>query len=247
MKPGVVVPTYEEAQTIPSVVVGLRDALPPEHEILVVDDSPTTATVDQVRERWPDDPTVRAWHRQGDGLGSAVLDGFRRLDTDCYICIDGDMQHPPARVRNLVGRLELGADLAVASRHVDGGQVVGDWPTHRRLISRGADTLARVAVPDARQLDDPLSGFFAVDADLVDGVMDRLRPRGYKIALEILGRVPVKRVDEVPFTFRERAGGESNLGSEEYLKYVAHLARLSIPARRPQTQVVAADASEVRD
>lgn len=242
-----IVPTFEESQTIASVVEGVAAALAPRYDysILVVDDSPGTATVDVLEERYGDDPRIAWEHRQGDGLASAVLEGFDRADARWFAVLDGDLQHPPERVRNLVGRLELGADLAVGSRHVDGGDVVGDWPAHRRVISRGADALARIAVPTARKLSDPMSGFFAVDAELVEAVRDRLDPCGYKILLELCARAPVAEIHEVPYRFRERAGGESNLGPGEYARYVRHLARLSIPARRESVQVVGAEVGDV--
>lgn len=242
-----IVPTFGESQTIASVVEGLRDALAPRYDwsVLVVDDTPDISTVEILEERYRNDPRVAWYHRQGSGLSSAVLEGFDRADARWYAVLDGDGQHPPARVRNLVGRLEQGADLAVASRHVDGGRVAGEWPTHRRLISYGADVLARAAVPTARKLSDPMSGFFAVDAELVDAVRDRLDPCGFKILLELCARAPIGEIHEVPYTFEERVGGESSLGPPEYARYVRHLARLSIPARRASVRVVSGEVGDV--
>lgn len=239
----VVLPTFEEHRTVGGVVEAARSVLSErDYEIVVVDDSETRRTVEVLADRYHDDPRVRWYRRGGSGLASAVLEGFDRARGERYVVLDADGQHPPRRVHNLLVHLDAGADVAVCSRHVDGGEVAGEWPLHRRVISAGADGLARLAVPTARKLSDPMSGYFAVEADVVDGVRERLRPSGYKILLEILARAPVRQIAEVPFTFDERDAGESNLGMREYARFARHLARLSIPARRESVRVVSADA-----
>jgi len=242
----VVLPTYEEHRTVGGVIEAVRDVLEDrDYEIVVVDDSETMRTVNVIRECYDDDPRVRLYPRHQSGLASAVLVGFQFADGDRYAVLDADGQHPPRRVANLLYRLDDGADLAVCSRHVDGGQVAGEWPVHRRLISRGAETLAQLAVPTARKLSDPMSGYFAVEADVVDPVRERLRPSGYKILLELVARCPVREIAEVPYTFEEREEGTSNLGPREYARYIRHLARLTVPARRDSVQVVTPEVDHV--
>jgi dolichol-phosphate mannosyltransferase len=170
-------------------------------------------------------------HRDGDGLASAVIRGFAAATGDTYLVVDGDGQHPPAAAARIARRVTDGeADLVLGTRHADGGAVADAWPAHRRLISRGADLLARVAVPPARETTDPMSGLFAVDAAVVDSVLPRLRPAGYKISLELLARCPLDDVAEVGYEFRT-ADSESNLGAREYARYLRHLARLARPSR----------------
>jgi len=242
----VILPTVKEHRTVCSVIEAAREAVGDrDYEIVVVDDSPTSRTVDVVHDTYHHDACVRWLHRGGNGLASAVLEGFDLADGERYVVLDADGQHPPRRIRNLLYRLDDGADLAVCSRHVDGGDVAGDWPTHRRVISHGAETLAQMAVPTARKLSDPMSGYFAVEADVVEPVRERLRPSGYKILLELVARCPVGRIDEVPFTFAERAEGDSNLGASEYLKYIKHLIKITIPARRDSVQVVSGEVEHV--
>jgi dolichol-phosphate mannosyltransferase len=242
----VILPTYEEHRTICSVIEAARSVLDSrDYEIVVVDDSPTTRTVDVVHDAYHHDARVDWLHRQGDGLASAVLEGFDCAEGDRYVVLDADGQHPPRRVANLLYRLDAGADLAVCSRHVEGGQVAGDWPTHRRLISQGAEALAQLAVPTARKLSDPMSGYFAVEADVVDPVRERLRPSGYKILLELVARCPIREIAEVPYTFEERDEGASNLGPREYARYAQHLARLTVPARRDSVRVVSGEVDHV--
>jgi dolichol-phosphate mannosyltransferase len=227
----IVLPTYNEAQTIAAAVSSIRSALNREHELIVVDDG-DDATADIVRDNWDTDPGVRLIERNGSGLASAVLRGFDAARYDILACMDADLQHPPTALPTLLTALEGGADMALGSRRCATGQVVDDWPLHRRAISHGATALAWLAVPQARVTSDPMTGLFAIRRAVLEPVRDELRPEGYKIALELLARCPIGEVVEVGYTFQQREGGESSLGVRDYLDYCRHLARLTIPARR---------------
>jgi len=225
-----IVPTYREATHAPAVVSGLLD-----HgvdSVVVVDDSPSDRTARAVREATPQADVAIIRRPDADGLASAVLDGFAHADAGTYLVCDGDGQHPPAAAA-AIGRAvdHDDLDLLVGSRHAPNGSVGADWSMHRRIISLGADYLARLAVPPARQLSDPMSGLFAVDAAVVAPVREKLRPSGYKVLLELLARAPVDDVAEVGYEFQTSAS-PSNLDRGEYLRYLRHLGRLSWPARR---------------
>ena len=164
--------------------------------------------------------------------GEATDERFAAADADTYLVCDGDGQHPPAAAARIAERVDRGdADLVIGTRHGLGGSVADAWPARRRVISRGADALARAAVPPARELSDPMSGLFAVDAAVVDPVLPRLRPAGYKIVLELLARCAIDDVREHGYAFQP-ADSDSNLGAREYLRYLRHLARLSVPSRQ---------------
>lgn len=227
-----IIPTYNESGTIRQAIMAALDGLGPiDSEIVVVDDDSTDGTASIVRQL--DLRDVRVIVRtEASGLSSAVLRGFDAANGDVLAVMDGDLQHPPRRVRSLVERVLGDADMAIGSRHCDAGTVEAEWALYRQVISKGATALAWAAVPQARSTTDPMSGLFAIDADLVDASRERLRPTGYKIGLELLARCPVETVEEVGYTFQERPEGESNLGFSEYINYVKHLARLSVPARR---------------
>lgn len=233
-KATVILPTYQEHQTAPAVVAELADTLTRRHELLVVDDSPTTQTTDAIQTTNTD---VRVIHRQGNGLASAVLDGIAAATHDTIVVMDGDGQHPPSAVPDLLAAVDDGADIVVGSRHHTDGEVAADWPLHRRLISRGATALAWLCVPPARQTTDPMSGLFAARVPYIDAVRDHLNPAGYKILLEVLARAPVEDIRETGYTFEAREAGESTLGAREYVDYVRHLLRLAGPSRVPRVPV----------
>jgi len=225
----VIVPTYQEAATIVGVVDEVLYALGDrDPEVVVVDDSPSTDTVDALEAEFGNDSRVRWVHRQEDGLASAVVDGFELAEGECYAVLDGDGQHPPTRLPDLVRAVEHGADVAVASRHRADTETTADWGLTRYAVSFGGALLAWAALPPARQhLQDPMSGFFAVDAKAVDPSLAEPDPRGYKMLLGLPGRCPVRRIAQVPCEFRDRDAGKSNLDRSEYLAFAAHALELA--------------------
>lgn len=231
----VVLPTYNEAGTVRDAISGVRYSLSDrDPEVIVVDDDSPDRTVARVREVYGDSDRVRCIRRTDEsGLASAVLRGIDEASHDTVAVMDADLQHPPRALPRLVLPVEVGyADIAVGSRRAPGGDVAADWPLWRRFVSHGATALSWAAVPRSRQVSDPMSGFFAVRRDVVQAVRDDLNPCGYKILLELLARCPVENVHETGYEFLPREKGESNLGPREYVRYVRHLGRLLVPARR---------------
>jgi dolichol-phosphate mannosyltransferase len=138
--------------------------------------------------------------------------------------MDGDMQHPPAVVPELLRKVEAGADLAVASRYAGGGAADGLSDGLRHLVSRVSTWTARVLFPEARRTTDPLTGFFCVRREAVQGL--ELRPIGFKILLELLVLRSDLQVVDVPFAFASRRDGESKASIRQGWQYLRHLASL---------------------
>ena len=225
----VVVPTYEERDNLPTLVERIDAALGGRrYRIVVVDDDSPDGTADAARslgERYPVDVIVR---REERGLASAVVDGIRRSASRYVAVIDADLQHPPELLPGLLAAVE-DADVAVACRYTPGGGV-GAWSLPRRAVSKGATLLAHLILPAARLTPDPMSGYFLLRREVVEGAA--LDPLGYKILLEILARGAVGRVAAVPYTFETRLHGASKLGFREQVHYLRHLLRLRFSARR---------------
>lgn len=227
-----IIPTYEEAETIGQVIESLSTSFPARaFEIVVVDDSPGAETATAAAAA--PDPGVRVSvvrREDGSGLGTAVLRGFDEARGDRLVVMDGDGQHPPQMALPLGDRLR-NSDMAFGSRHAMGDNDA-DWSQARVVISLGASGLAWAAIPDARRLQDPMSGMFAVRREVVEAVRDRLEPDGFKIGLELLARAPIDRVAEVPIRFAPRAGGKSTFDLKEAYRYLRHLSRLAVATRR---------------
>lgn len=168
---------------------------------------------------------VRFFHRQGSkrwgGLSGAVIDGMKRARAKQIVVMDGDLQHPPETLPKLIESAKH-YDVVVASRYVSGGTADGLSGGMRHLFSRGATTLAKAVFPHRlRNVTDPMTGFFIFNSDAVD--INLLRPKGFKILLEILARHPNLNIGEIPFEFAQRNAGESKLNSKQAKQYFAQL------------------------
>ncbi|MBV8513844.1 MAG: glycosyltransferase [Acidobacteria bacterium] len=226
-----VLPTYNEGKNITAVVEQLMAVLESvegmEYEVIVVDDdSPdkTWETALSLTERYPQ---LRVVRRQGErGLSTAVIRGWQIARGKILAVMDADLQHPPEVAAKLSREMLRGADMGIASRHVEGGGV-SDWALGRRIISRGAQLIGFCLLPEViGRISDPMSGFFMIRRDSIEG--RELSPLGYKILIEVLGRGNVKWIAEVPYTFRERVEGSSKLTNKIYIEYFQHLFRLRL-------------------
>ncbi|UCE92186.1 MAG: glycosyltransferase family 2 protein [Methanobacteriota archaeon] len=219
----VVIPTYNEKPNLRELVSRIDAACREkgmEAEMVIVDDNSPDGTGDAAEELGKEF-NVKVVHREGKlGLSTAVLEGFETATGDVLVVMDADLSHPPEKVPELAEKIVSGeAGMAVGSRYVEGGRVE-NWPLHRRLVSRGATLLARWLT----DVKDPMSGFFAINRSVIEGV--ELDPVGYKIGLEILVKGRYDDVVEVPITFADRKAGSSKLGASVYLKYIDHCTRL---------------------
>jgi dolichol-phosphate mannosyltransferase len=233
-----VVPTYDEAESLPPLLAELTrllDAeLPGAYEIIVVDDDSPDESWAVAEELAAGQPQLRVIRRTGErGLATAVIRGWQLARGDVVGVIDADLQHPPDAIIKLWAEMARGADLAIASRNVAGGGV-SDWSLLRRVLSRSAQLLALVILPGVvSKLSDPMSGFFLVRRAALAGVA--LDPLGYKILLEVAARSRVAWVGEVGYVFREREHGASKVSAGVYVDYLRHLVRLrlgSLPLAR---------------
>jgi dolichol-phosphate mannosyltransferase len=159
------------------------------------------------------------------GLSGAVLEGLRTATSNWCVVMDGDLQHPPEVIPMLLDSgTEQEADLVVASRHVNGGSSAGLSGRARQLVSTSATILTRAMFPTRlRNCTDPMTGFFAVKRSAID--LASLRPRGFKILLEILARNTLTIVEE-PFVFAERHAGQSKASVGQGLRFITQLAAL---------------------
>jgi len=216
----VVVPTYNEAATIPTLAQRLAEAMETRPwELIVVDDGSPDGTADVAEALAPAIP-VRVVRRGGkQGLATAVMAGFAAAAGDTLVVMDADLSHPPEVVPRLVDAVNDGTELAVGSRYVDGGGTV-DWPLRRRIVSRVACLMGNALVP----VRDATSGFFALRRSVIDGV--RLDPIGFKIGFEVIARGRYQRVVEVPYTFRDREAGTSKFGTRAILSYALQLLKV---------------------
>ncbi len=240
----IVVPTRNEADNVGELVRRLEHALdgagwtPRAVEVLFVDDS-TDDTPDRIRDvaagsAYP----VRVLHRPAGerhgGLGGAVLRGLRDTSCDWALVMDADLQHPPEVVPAMLTPVRAGgADVVVASRYRDGGTAIGLSSGARMRVSGVATSVTRLLFGQRlAACSDPMSGFFAVRTRALN--LDRLRPDGFKVLLDILVRTRGLRVVECPYRFAPRHAGASKASLREGVRFGVHLARLRLAATVPR-------------
>ncbi|ACQ79268.1 glycosyl transferase family 2 [Beutenbergia cavernae DSM 12333] len=224
----IVVPTFNEAPNVALLVQRVTAAVRGiDAEVVFVDDS-TDATPDVVRAvAATSSIPVRLIHRDAPvgGLGGAVVEGIASSGARWCVVMDGDLQHPPELVPELVERArEGGADVVVASRYVGDGSSEGLSNVVRQAVSSVSTAVTRAMFPvRLRDCSDPMTGFFLVRREAID--LAALEPRGFKILLEILARHRLA-VAEVPFVFGERHAGESKASLAQGTRFLHQLAAL---------------------
>jgi dolichol-phosphate mannosyltransferase len=226
----IVVPTFNESANIRQLLHRITESVPARLpcEVVFVDDS-TDDTPEVIREAAQDCPfPVAVLHREEPvgGLGGAVVEGLRTANSEWIVVMDGDCQHPPSLVPELVATGErANAGLVVASRYIEGGSRAGLAGGYRVAVSRGATWLTKALFPRRlRGISDPMSGFFAIRRSAVTA--DVLKPLGYKILLELAVRSRPRQVAEVPFVFQDRFAGESKSTAREGFRFLRHLVGL---------------------
>jgi len=224
----VVVPTRNEAANLCQLRDELERALAGvDHEVIVVDDSSDATTrplLARISSEAPHWHVVERSPAEQTGLATAVTTGLALAQGDAVCVMDGDLQHPPEVAPRLLRAVEAGADLAVASRYVEGGEASGLVSGYRQLVSRGSRWAAFAMFPESRRTSDPLTGFFCVRRSAVAGL--ELRPVGFKVLLELLVLCPGLKTVDVPFVFGRRLEGQSKASARQGLLFLRHLVSL---------------------
>jgi dolichol-phosphate mannosyltransferase len=221
--------TYNEIETLPSLVAAIHEQLPDAH-ILVVDDNSPDGT-----GRWCDEEATRSpWfsviHRPGKlGLGSASWAAMQTAierDADFLITLDADWSHPPEVLPRLVAAAQ-NADVVVGSRYVSGGRIEG-WPTSRRVVSAVMNLATRLAL--GLPLRDASGACRLYRVALLKQLdFTQLTATGYAYLEEILWQLHRlgARFAEVPITFTDRRAGASKVNFAEAYGKAKTLTRLT--------------------
>ena len=226
-----VLPTYNEGKNIAAMLQQLTQLLDNgyqgRYELIVVDDNSPDGTGNIAEALTSKYPHLKVLQRtQERGLSTAVIRGWQTASGQVLGVIDADLQHPPEILLQLLAEMEQGADIAIASRHIDGGGV-SEWNIVRRFLSRGAQMLGLVILPEViSRLSDPMSGYFLIKRSTIAG--SPLNPVGYKILIEVMARGRIRWLAEVGYVFQERQSGESKVTWRHYIEYLQHLFTLRL-------------------
>lgn len=222
MRMVVIIPTYNEAEVIGSLIDNLqrelREISRHEFKILVVDANSPDGTADIVRglkSQYGNIDLLAEPERRG--LGYAYLAGMKhalnKMNADAIIEFDGDFQHDPADIKRLVAEFDNGYDYVIGSRYVEGGEIPNEWSMRQKFLSKYGSWFIRKTLNLPTY--DNTSGF---KLSRVSGFMENLpldedkilsRYHAYKIHfLHEMLKMGAKTM-EVPIKFFERAGGSS--------------------------------------
>lgn len=214
MKTLVVIPTYLEAENIADVLGRVRAAAP-HVDVLVVDDSSSDGTADLARATGKELGQIDVLLRPAKGgLGPAYRAGFERgfaEDYEVIVQMDADLSHDPAALPQLLAKIDEGADIAIGSRYVAGGNIP-HWPFARRALSRIGNLYVFLVL--GMKVRDATSGYRAYRAGLLEKVVsDATKATGYGFQVELAyrGRRRGATIVEVPITFNDRVRGVSKM------------------------------------
>ena len=218
----VLIPCYNESQTIAKVVKDYREALP-EAVIYVYDNNSTDHTDEAAREAGA---IVRYEYRQG--KGNVIRSMFRDIDAECYLMIDGDDTYPAENARSMVNHILSGrADMVIGDRLSSTYFTENKRPFHNtgnRLVRGLINTIFTSDIKDI------MTGYRAFNYEFVKSFP--ILSKGFEIETEMSIHALDKnfKLLEVPVTYRDRpAGSVSKLNTYKdgfrVLKTIARLFR----------------------
>ncbi len=213
----VIVPTYNEIDSLPRKVPLILDQ-DPRVEVLVVDDASPDGTGALADDLARQNPRVHVLHRASkEGLGPAYLAGFRwglERSYDLLFEMDADISHPPEVLPRMID-LSNAFDVVVGSRYVDGRVTVSTWPMSRLLVSYFGSWYARTIT--GMPVRDATGGFNGWRRRVLEAVdLDRVQSNGYAFQIELKYRAFRKgfALVETPILFTERDYGESKMSKK---------------------------------
>jgi dolichol-phosphate mannosyltransferase len=227
----VVVPTYNEAANVARIVDAVLAVLP-EGTVLVVDDGSPDGTGAIVAGH--PSPRVHLLERTAkQGLGRAYLAGFGwglEQGYERFVEIDADFSHDPSDLPALAAATEQ-SDVAIGSRYVPGGQVIG-WSRNRELLSRFGNTYARWLL--GFPFRDATSGFRCYRRAVLEAIpLDEVASQGYAFQIDMTYRAWRLgfTLQEIPIAFRDREDGRSKMSKAIVIEAVTSVAGWAVRDR----------------
>ncbi len=229
----VVIPTYNEAANLPTLVPQVL-AQDPRLEILVVDDDSPDGTGQLVEALAQKEPRLHVLHREGKlGLGTAYITGFKwALERDyAYVFeMDADFSHDPVHLKEFLKAIDA-ADLVLGSRYLGGRVTVVNWPMPRLLLSYCANIYARWIT--GLRVWDLTGGFKCFRRHVLEAIdLSQVRSNGYAFQIEMSVRAWRKgfTLKEIPIVFVDRTEGQSKMNRSIVREAVWMVPRLRLMA-----------------
>ena len=227
MKLAIVIPTYNEAETITSLIKELFNQikqLVEKLDVLIIDDSSPDGTADIVRGLEDEYEKITVVQRPKKmGLGAAYKNGFRHvleeLDSELIVQMDADHSHQPSEIPNMLEEIK-NFDYLIASRHVEGSDIVG-WGIGRKATHSIAGAIAKTCAK--LEINDSTSGFRMFRRETLEKIdFKKIRSDGFAFQIEVLYQLKQLGMKglEVPTIFVNRTEGSSKMGGKEMMQFI---------------------------
>ena len=228
MKITIIIPSYNEASSIQQTIMSLESVIAtlPQHQlnILVFDSHSTDDTCEIVTALQAQFSNIHlVTEPKKSGLGSAYIQAMFYAWTDLHADVifefDADGSHQPQFIVPMIAAIEEGADVALGSRYVKGGQIQVGWPWYRHLISQAGNGVARLFL--THRYKDFTSGFRATRAVfLQQALSEALLSKNYAYKIHLLWRLHQlhAKIVEVPIVFIDREAGYSKFPRNNILE-----------------------------
>ena len=230
MKTIVVIPTFNEGENITPLLFEIFQQNISDLEVIVVDDNSPDGTAVQVQKLQSTYPLIHLIKRYNKlGLGSAYIAGFKKalaLGAELIIEMDADLSHNPHDISRLITTCTNGADLAIGSRKIPGGKIIG-WNWQRRLMSNGAMWISRFIL--RLKPHDVTAGFRCFKRKVLTTInLDNIKSNGYAFQEELLYRTQKANfvIKEIPTIFKDRTHGHFKLSSKDIREFFWAILRL---------------------
>lgn len=235
MKYSIILPTYNERENLPIIFYLLHKTLTAENipfQVVVVDDASPDGTLEVAKQLQASYGNIQIVSRSGKlGLGTAYIAGLKVATGDRIVLMDADLSHHPSAIPNMIqlmdrDKVEIVSGTRYSRRRGGGGGVAG-WDLKRKVVSKGANTLATFLL-DAGGVSDLTGSFRLYERKAIEEILPKVTCTGYAFQMEIviLAKKAGYRVGEVPITFVDRIYGESKLGGKEIVLYAKGLLTL---------------------
>ncbi|CAD25294.1 DOLICHOL-PHOSPHATE MANNOSYLTRANSFERASE [Encephalitozoon cuniculi GB-M1] len=217
----IIIPTYNEGPNIKVLLRMVSDVMSEEgkpFKIIVVDDSSPDGTYKTVESMGL--PNVCLLSRKKKlGLGSAYKTALEHCEHPFTVVMDGDLSHDPMYIKDMIRLQKKGADIVAGSRYSGEGAVCG-WSMKRKIISLGANNLARIFLNV--NVSDLTGSFRLYRTEVLRLLIEESVSTGYSFQMELMCLAKRRGfvVSECPIVFHERRRGQSKLSLMEIVMYI---------------------------
>lgn len=208
MSVSIVIPAHNEQENIVEVIDRIEDTFNMEHELIVVNDHSTDATVSLVQKLIPKYPCVRLVNNLNNpGFANAIRTGFAQVKEDVVVAVMADLCDDLATLKEMYRKIHEGYDVVCATRYIRGGSRLGG-PRVKAFLScfAGKSLHYFIGIPTS-----DIANSFKMYRKIV---LDKIKSnaKGFEISMEITLKAYFLgfKITELPTVWRERTKGNSS-------------------------------------